>query len=37
MMSREAVRKYIADNKIDATDKYKTDFTMVMNQVRDAL
>ncbi len=37
MMSREAVRKYIAENKIDNTDKYKTDFETVMNQVRDAL
>lgn len=37
MMSREAVRKYIADNKIDSSDKYKNDFESVMTQVRDAL
>lgn len=37
MMSREAVRKYIADNKVDTSDKYKNDFETVMTQVRDAL
>lgn len=37
MASREIIRKYVTDNKIDATDKYKQDFEMVLNQVRDAL
>jgi len=37
MASREIIRKYVADNKIDTTDKYKKDFEMVLNQVRDAL
>jgi hypothetical protein len=37
MVSREVIRKYIGDNKIDASEKYKKDFDMVINQVRDAL
>ncbi len=37
MMSREAVRKYIVDNKINSSDKYKSDFEKVISQVHDAL
>ncbi len=37
MASREIIRKYVADNKIDGSDKYKQDFEMVLNQVKDAL
>ena len=37
MASREIIRRYVTDNKIDASDKYKQDFEMVLNQVRDAL
>ncbi len=37
MTSREIIRKYVADNKVDSSDKYKKDFEMVISQVRDAL
>lgn len=37
MMSREVIRKYVADNNVENSDKYKKDFEMVINQVRDAL
>jgi len=37
MASREIIRKYVTDKKIDASDKYKQDFEMVLNQVKDAL
>ncbi len=37
MTSREIIRKYVFDNKLDVSDKYKKDLDMVMAQVRDAL
>ena len=37
MASREIIRKYIKDNKLDSSEKYKQDFEMVLNQVRDAI
>ena len=37
MASREIIRKYVADNNIEASDKYKQDYEMVLAQVRDAL
>lgn len=37
LTSREAIRKYVKENKIEESDKYKKDFEMVLNQVRDAL
>lgn len=37
MTSREIIRKYIADNKVDSSDKYRKDFDTVIHQVRDAL
>ncbi len=35
--SREVIRKYIKDNNVEQSEKYKKDFAMVLNQVRDAL
>lgn len=37
MASREIIRKYVADNKIDSSEKYRKDMDMVLQQVRDAL
>lgn len=37
MASRAIIRKYIADNNIDTSDKYKQDMEMVLQQVKDAL
>ena len=37
MMSREVIRKYVADRKIQEQEKYKADYDMAMNQVRDLL
>lgn len=37
MASREIIRKYVADNKLDSSEKYKKDFEMVLGQVKDAL
>lgn len=37
MMSREVIRKYIADNNLDKSDKYQKDFDTVIAQVKDAL
>lgn len=37
MTSREIIRKYVHDNKINDSDKYKKDFDLVISQVRDAL
>lgn len=37
MASREIIRKYVADHKLDQSDKYKKDFDMLLAQIRDAL
>lgn len=37
MASREIIRKYVGDKKINETDKYQKDIEMAMNQVRDLL
>ena len=37
LASREVIRKYIKDNRVQQSDKYKKDFETVLNQVRDAL
>ena len=37
LTSREVIRKYIKDNQVEQSDKYKKDFEMVLAQVRDAL
>lgn len=37
LASREVIRKYIKDNKIQESEKYRKDFDMVLGQVRDAL
>ncbi len=37
MASREIIRKYVVDNKVDTSDKYRKDYEMVLQQVKDAL
>lgn len=37
MTSREIIRKYVADQKISGTDKYKKDLDMIVKQMTDAL
>ncbi len=37
MASREIIRKYVADHKVQQSDKYKKDLEMAMNQVKDLL
>lgn len=37
MASREVIRKYIKDNKLDQSPKYEQDFELALKQIRDAL
>jgi hypothetical protein len=37
MVSREVIRKYVADHNVENSDKYKKDYETVLSQVRDAL
>src|SRR5579872_4691963 len=37
LASREVIRQYIRDNKIQESEKYKKDFDTILGQVRDAL
>ncbi len=37
MASREIIRKYVRDKKVNETEKYQKDIEMAMNQVRDLL
>lgn len=37
LISREVIRKYVKDNHVEESEKYKNEFDMVLGQVKDAL